>query len=90
MGKNKNGRRSTGKNKKKETFKKYGKNTARGVRIKQTEMENKEMKNKWKKQNNNLVSFHRKCAQTKGKHGASTARSVCKITCKNKTTFKKS
>tara|TARA_B100000989_G_scaffold246113_1_gene193289 strand:- start:210 stop:446 length:237 start_codon:yes stop_codon:yes gene_type:complete len=44
MGKNKNGRRSTGKNKKKETFKKYGKNTARGVRIKQTEMENKEIK----------------------------------------------
>lgn len=90
MGKNKNGRRSTGKNKKKETFKKYGKNTARGLRIKQTEMENKEIKNKWKKQDNHRVSFHRKCAQTKGKHGASTARSVCKITCKNKTNFKKS
>lgn len=50
MGKNKNGRRSTGKNKKRETFKKYGKNTARGVRIKESEMENKDIKNKWKKQ----------------------------------------
>ena len=56
MGKNKNGRRSTGKNKKKETFKKYGKNTARGVRIKQTEMENKEMKNKWKKHQMNILN----------------------------------
>ena len=62
MGKNKNGRRSTGKNKKKETFKKYGKNTARGVRIKQTEMENNTEKdsgneNKWKKQDNELFLF---------------------------------
>ena len=84
MGKNKNGRRSTGKNKKRETFKKYGKNTARGVRIKQTEMENKDVKNKWKKQDHDIVSFHKSCAANKGKHGASTARCICNITCKNK------
>jgi len=84
MGKNKNGRRSTGKNKKRETFKKYGKNTARGVRIKESEMENKDIKNKWKKQDHRLVSFHKSCSANKGKHGASTARGICKITCKNK------
>ena len=38
MGKSSNradGKRAKGKNKKKETFKKYGKNTSRGMRIKQ-------------------------------------------------------
>ena len=43
MGKLKNGKdfkpRSRGKDKKKNTFKKYGKNTIRGMRIKETEME---------------------------------------------------
>ena len=52
MGKNKNGRRATGKNKKKETYKKYGKNTQRGMRIKQVEMKNKTTKNNLKKQDN--------------------------------------
>ena len=41
-----NGKRAKGKNKKKETFKKYGKNTSRGMRIKQAEMEKKAEKRK--------------------------------------------
>ena len=41
-----NGQRAKGKNKKKETFKKYGKNTSRGMRIKQAEMEKKAEKRK--------------------------------------------
>ena len=48
MGKLKNGNdykpRSRGKDKKKNTFKKYGKNTTRGMRIKETEMEKKAAK----------------------------------------------
>lgn len=48
MGKLKNGNdfkpRSRGKDKKKNTFKKYGKNTTRGTRIKETEMEKKAAK----------------------------------------------
>ena len=49
MGKSSNradGKRAKGKNKKKETFKKYGKNTSRGMRIKQAEMEKKAEKRK--------------------------------------------
>ena len=48
MGKIKQGKefkpRKRGKDKKKETFKKYGKNTARGMRIKELEIEKKAAK----------------------------------------------
>ena len=50
MGKIKQGKefkpRKRGKDKKKETFKKYGKNTARGMRIKELEIEKKAAKRK--------------------------------------------
>ena len=50
MGKIKQGKefkpRKRGKDKKKETFKKYGKNTTRGMRIKELEIEKKTAKRK--------------------------------------------
>ena len=46
MGKNKDGRRAKGKDKAKNTFKKYGKNTARGLRIKQDALEKRAIKAK--------------------------------------------
>ena len=51
---NQNQRRK-GSDKKKNTFKKYGKNTKKGVRIKQTMLENqsRNLKNKNKNQNQN-------------------------------------
>tara|TARA_B100000674_G_scaffold489231_2_gene502855 strand:+ start:706 stop:879 length:174 start_codon:yes stop_codon:yes gene_type:complete len=42
---NQTGRRK-GSDKRKNTFKKYGKNTKRGIRIKTTELQNKSAKNK--------------------------------------------
>lgn len=63
MGKNKNGRRSKGKDKKKNTFKKYGKNTTKGLRIKTTILENTKNKtNNIKKQEGNhpFIDFHNK------------------------------
>ena len=41
-------KRAKGKNKKKNTFKKYGKNTSRGLRIKQADMEKKAEREKMK------------------------------------------
>ena len=57
MGKNKDGRRSTKKNRRKNKFKKMGKNTIRGMRIKET---NVKKIGKKKKGDNHLVYFHRK------------------------------
>ena len=76
-------RRAKGKDKKKNTFKKYGKNTQRGMRIKQAEMEKKALKRK-AEGNHNLVNHRLKWSKTKGKHSGSVAKSTCKITCKNK------
>ena len=45
MGKNKDGRRATKKNRKKDKFKKMGKNTSRGLRIKQSNTEKTSKKN---------------------------------------------
>ena len=71
-------RRATKKNTKKEKFKKKGKNTTKGIRIKQTNIK----KNSKKKEGDHYrIKFH-KSTNNKGKHGAATARSVCKITCK--------
>ena len=79
MGKNKDGRRATKKNRKKNKFKKMGKNTSRGLRIKQS---NTEKTSKKKEGNNYLVAFQMEHSKNKGKQGAGCARNVCKITCK--------
>ena len=44
--------RKKGSDKRKNTFKKYGKNTKRGIRIKTTELQNKEAKIKYIKPHN--------------------------------------
>ena len=81
MGKNKNGRRSTKKNRAKDKFNKMGKNTARGIRFKEANM----IKSSKKKEDDHiLVKFSKETKKSKGKHGASTARAVCAITCKKK------
>ena len=48
---NQSGRRK-GRDKRKNTFKKYGKNTKRGIRIKTAELQNKEAKIKYIKPDN--------------------------------------
>ena len=78
-----NGQRAKGKNKKKETFKKYGKNTSRGMRIKQAEMEKKAEKRK-NEGDHYYVKGQMEYSKTKGKHCGSVSKSICKITCRNK------
>jgi len=63
MGKNKDGRRATKKNRRKNKFKKMGKNTIRGMRIKET---NVKKISKRKKIYNHFVDFHMKCSKNKG------------------------
>ena len=62
-------------------FKKMGKNTSRGLRIKKS---NTSKTSKKKEGDNYLVSFQMENSKNKGKHGAGCARNVCKITCKKK------
>ncbi len=76
-------KRAKGKDKKKNTFKKYGKNTSRGMRIKQAEMEKKAEKRK-KEGDHYLVEAQMKFTKTKGKYSGGAAKSICKITCRNK------
>jgi hypothetical protein len=52
--------RQRGKDKKKDTFKKYGKNTTRGLRIKQAELEKRAEKRKNSQVQNNENSGKRK------------------------------
>ena len=61
-----NKKRATKKGNKKKTFKKFGKNTARGVRIKQAEMEKKAAKRK-AEGDNHLVKAQMEYSKTKGK-----------------------
>ena len=70
--------RKRGKDKKKDTFKKYGKNTTRGLRIKQAELEKRAEKRKNSQvQNNNPY---------KGMKGSvNKVKSMTKITCNKKT-----
>jgi hypothetical protein len=77
---NKTGRKK-GSDKRKNTFKKYGKNTTRGLRIKQADMEKKAAKRK-EEGNHALCTY----GHSKGKHcwKRSDNKSLCKITCKNK------
>ena len=78
-----NKKRSKGKDKKKNTFKKYGKNTTRGLRIKQAEMEKKAAKRK-AEGDHFFVKGQMEHSKTKGKWSGAHAKSTCKITCKNK------
>ena len=83
MGKNKDGRRAKGKDKAKNTFKKYGKNTTRGLRIKQAELEKRAIKRK-AEGDHHLVKAQMDSAKTKGKYSGGASKSICKITCRNK------
>ena len=76
-------RRAKGKDKKKNTFKKYGKNTQRGMRIKQAEIEKKAEKRK-NEGNHSNIDFRNVSKEYKGKLSAKGAKKLCKITCKNK------
>ena len=76
-------KRSTKKDNKKKTFKKYGKNTTRGLRIKQDQMEKKAEKRKTEG-DHYLVKGHMKFSKTKGKYCGGVSKSICKITCRNK------
>lgn len=78
-----NKKRATKKGNKKKTFKKYGKNTARGVRIKQTEMEKHAAKRK-AEGDHMWVKGQMEYSKTKGKYCGGAARSICKITCRDK------
>ena len=78
--------RKKGSDKRKNTFKKYGKNTTRGLRIKQADMEKKAAKRK--EEGNHALCLYGK---SKGKHcfKRSDNRKLCKITCRNKKNSKK-
>ena len=78
-----NKKRATKKGNKKKTFKKYGKNTARGVRIKQDQMEKHSAKRK-AEGDHYFVKGQMEYSKTKGKHCGSVSKSICKITCRNK------
>ena len=76
-------KRATKKGNQKKTFKKYGKNTARGVRIKQDQMEKHAAKRK-AEGDHIFVKGQMEYSKTKGKHCGSVSKSICKITCRNK------
>ena len=76
-------KRAKGKDKKKNTFKKYGKNTTRGLRIKQDQMEKKAAKRK-AEGDHYFVKGQMEHSKTKGKYSGGAAKSICKITCRNK------
>ena len=76
-------RRPKGKDKKKNTFKKYGKNTTRGLRIKQEQLEKRAEQRK-AEGDNFLVKFQIDHSKSKGKGQGRNAKSTCKITCSNK------
>ena len=75
--------RSTKKSNRKNTFNKYGKNTSRGLRIKQSDMEKKAFKRK-AEGDNYLVKFKMEHPDTKGKYSGTVSKQICKITCRNK------
>jgi len=78
-----NQNRKKGSDKRKNTFNKYGKNTTRGMRIKQTELENTS-KNKGpvKKEGPHIVSIKKGIQQ--GKTGGKRPATMYKITCRDK------
>lgn len=78
--------RKKGSDKRKNTFKKYGKNTTRGLRIKQAELEKRS--EKIKREGDHALCLYGK---NKGKHcfKRSDNAKICKITCRNKQQGKK-
>ena len=88
MGKNNNKsdfkKRKKGSDKKKDTFKKYGKNTIRGLRIKEAELEKR--REKIKNEGNHFqIDFKNMCKTVKGaKGGTGLGKKMCKITCRDK------
>ncbi len=85
---NKTGRKK-GSDKRKNTFKKYGKNTTRGLRIKQADMEKKAAKRKGEG-DHKFIKLNKE-HDNKGKHRfkRSDNKSLCKNTCRNKQKSKK-
>ena len=75
--------RPTKKSNRKKTFKKYGKNTSRGLRIKQSDME-KKAANRKAEGDHHFVKFKMENSNTKGKYSGQVAKTICKITCRNK------
>ena len=82
-------KRKKGSDKRKNTFNKYGKNTNRGLRIKQTELEKRSEKIK-REGDHKLYKIHKKYDKN-GKHRfkRSDNASLCKSTCRNKNQSKK-
>ena len=74
-------KRKKGSDKKKDTFKKYGKNTQRGLRIKAAELEKKAIKRK-NEGNHKYLDLDNK--QNKGKGSLYHGKNMCKITCRDK------
>jgi hypothetical protein len=75
--------RSTKKSNRKNTFNKYGKNTSRGLRIKQSDLEKKATKRK-AEGCHRLVKFQMEHSKTKGKYSGQVSKQICKSTCRNK------
>ena len=76
--------RKKGSDKRKNTFKKYGKNTTRGLRIKKADMEKKAAKRNGEG-DHKIIKLNKE-HDNKGKHRfkRSDNKSLCKITCRNK------
>ena len=80
---NKTGRKK-GSDKRKNTFNKYGKNTARGLRIKKADMDKKAAKRNGEG-DHKFIKLNKE-HDKKGKHrfNRSDNKSLCKNTCRNK------
>ncbi len=74
--------RKKGSDKRKNTFKKYGKNTTRGLRIKKADMEKKAAKRNGEG-DHKFIKLNKEFDK-KGKHrfNRSDNKSLCKITCR--------
>ena len=81
--------RKKGSNKRKNTFNKYGKNTTRGLRIKQADLKKKTAKKKTEGDHKciKLNKEHDKKGQHRFKR--SDNKNLCKSTCRNKKKSKK-
>ena len=76
-------KRKKGSDKKKNTFKKYGKNTQRGLRIKAAELEKKAIKRK-NEGNHIIVGCKTTGKQNKNMGRQYHGKKMCEITCRNK------
>jgi len=80
---NKTGRKK-GSDKRKNTFNKYGKNTTRGLRIKQSDLENKAAKKKTEGDHKSIKLNKEHDKNGKHRFKRSDNKSLCKNTCRNK------